>query len=362
VISGEVTALRELVQADGGKLGGDFAVRLERCLDALIHCKTSGDSIEATRTAISEALHQSEIRNLRELLGKTLSERERIVILIDNLDKPWDRQSDFNNLAEFLLGLLGAANRLIVDFRRADSRRLPANLNLAVFLRSDIFDKLMAVAREPDKILHSRLRWGDSELLIRVIEERFVTSHAGGVRPEEIWGQFFCKHVKGIPPKEYFVSRILPRPRDLVFFVKAAMATAVNRNHTMVTEQDILDSEKQYSQFAFDSILVETSASTERMEDILYEFVGSSSVLAQTDLESRLSKIGTSDVKGVIELLCCISFLGLETRKDHFRFVEELQEYRKALTLAHQFARHRGRNLRYRIHPAFAAFLELHDN
>jgi hypothetical protein len=220
----------------------------------------------------------------------------------------------------------------------------------------------MAVAREPDKILHSRLRWGDHELLIRVIEERFVTSHAGGVRPEEIWRQFFCKYVKGIPPKEYFVSRILPRPRDLVFFVKAAMATAVNRNHTIVTEQDILDSEKQYSQFAFDSILVETSASTERMEDILYEFVGSSSVLAQMDLESRLSKIGTSDVQGVIELLCSISFLGLETRKDRFRFVEELQEYRKALTLAQQFARHRGRILRYRIHPAFSAFLELHDN
>jgi hypothetical protein len=140
------------------------------------------------------------------------------------------------------------------------------------------------------------------------------------------------------------------------------MATAVNRNHTIVTEQDILDSEKQYSQFAFDSILVETSASTERMEDILYEFVGSSSVLAQMDLESRLSKIGTSDVQGVIELLCSISFLGLETRKDRFRFVEELQEYRKALTLAQQFARHRGRILRYRIHPAFSAFLELHDN
>lgn len=361
IISDEAVSLRNLVQGDGGKLSGDFAVRLERCVEALIQCKTNETSIETTRTAISEALHQNEIRELRELLGKTLSERERIVILIDNLDKPWDKQSDFNNLAEFLLGLLGAANRLILDFKREDSRRRSVNLSLAVFLRSDIFDRLMVVAREPDKIPHSRLRWGDHELLVRVIEERFVTSHAGSVRAEEMWEEFFCETVKGISPKEYFMSRILQRPRDLVFFVKAAMATAVNRNHTIVTEQDILDSEKQYSQFAFDSILVETSASTERMEDILYEFVGSSSVLAQEDLESRLSKVGTSDVQGVIELLCSLSFLGLETRKDRFRFVEELQEYRKALTLAQQFARHRGRSLRYRIHPAFSAFLELSD-
>jgi hypothetical protein len=361
-VSDEEASLRSLVQGNGGKFSGDFAVRLERCVGALVRCEASETSIETTRTAISEALHQSEIHELREVLGKALSSKERVAILIDNLDKPWGKQSDFNNLAEFLLGLLGAANRLILDFRRADSRRRPVNLSLAVFLRSDIFDKLMIAAREPDKIPYSRLRWGDHELLVRVIEERFVTSHAGSVRPEQMWKTFFCENVKGIPTKEYFVSRILPRPRDLVFFVKAAMATAVNRNHTIVSQQDILDSEKQYSQFAFDSILVETGATTERMEDMLYEFVGSSPVLTQDELESRLSKIGASDVGSVIELLCSISFLGLETRKDRFRFVEELQEYRKALTLAQQVARHRGRNLRYRIHPAFSAFLELSDN
>jgi len=94
----------------------------------------------------------------------------------------------------------------------------------------------------------------------------------------------------------------------------------------------------------------------------LYEFVGSSPTLTQEELESRLSKIGASDVGSVIELLCSISFLGLETRKDRFRFVEEPQEYRKALTLAQMVARHKGRNLRYRIHPAFSAFLELSEN
>jgi hypothetical protein len=362
MISGEEASLLNLIQREGAKLSGDFAVRLERCVGALIQSEAADASIETTRIAISEALHQHEIHELREVLGEVLSSKERVAILIDNLDKPWDKRSDLDSLAEFLLGLLGAANRLILDFKRADSRRRPVNLSLAVFLRSDIFDRLMIVAREPDKIPFSRLRWGDRELLVRVIEERFVASHAGGVRPEQMWKTFFCEKVKGIATKEYFLTRILPKPRDLVFFVKAAMATAVNRNHAVVTQQDILESEKQYSQFAFDSILVETGATTERMEDTLYEFVGSPPVLTHDEIASRLSKIGASDVGSVIELLCSISFLGLETRKGRFRFVEELQEYRKALALAQQAAGHQGHSLRYQIYPAFSAFLELTSN
>jgi hypothetical protein len=359
LISPQEASLLGLINSESGKLSGDFAVRLERCVNALIDSEAGNGSIETVRIAISEALHQREIHELREVLGRVLSSKERVSILIDNLDKPWDKQSDFNSLAEFLLGLLAAANRLILDFKREDSRRQSVNLSLAVFLRSDIFDKVMTVAREPDKIPYSRLRWGDTELLVRVIDERFVASHAGSVRAEQLWKTFFCEKVGAIPTKDYFVSRILPRPRDLVFFVKAAMATAVNRNHTTVTEEDILESEKQYSQFAFDSILVETGATAERMEDILYEFVGSRPVMIREEIASKLSGIGVSDVDGVIELLCSVSFLGLETRKDRFRFVEELQEYRKALTLAHHMARHAGRSLRFRIHPAFSAFLEL---
>ncbi|MGZ5120963.1 MAG: methyltransferase, partial [Burkholderiales bacterium] len=48
--------------------------------------------------------------------------------------------------------------------------------NSAVFLRSDIFNRLVAVAREPDKLSFTRLKWDDPEFLLRVVEERYVAS------------------------------------------------------------------------------------------------------------------------------------------------------------------------------------------
>lgn len=353
--------LAGLMQADDGKLSGEFSVRLERCVSALMGSADRQSGVEGTRIAISEALHQRELHDLRDVLGEVLSSKRSVTILIDDLDKPWDKdkRSDLDVLAQFLLGLLDAANRLRTEFRRSDSRRYPVNLNVVIFLRSDIFDRLLIVAREPDKIPYSKLLWGDRELLMRVIEERFVASHEGTVRPEEMWKRYFCERVRGLPPREYFATRILPRPRDLVFFVKAAMAMAVNRNHASVTQEDILDSEKQYSQFAFGNVLIENAVTTDRMEDVVYEFVGCSPSLNEEEVVSKLTSAGVSDAQGMIELLCAVSFLGLETRKDRFRFVDDPQEYRKALKLAQQVARHQRRSLRYQIHPAFWAFLEL---
>jgi hypothetical protein len=360
--SASESALLDLMEREHGKLKGEFAVRLERCVGELVRSHSPHAGVEATRLGISETLHQREIRDLRIILGDLLSSKGRVAILVDNLDKPWDRRSDLGILSEFLLGLLSAADRLTADFRRSDSRRLSVNISLAIFLRADIFHRLMTAAREPDKIRYSRLRWGDREMLMRVIEERFVASHEGAVNPGDIWSKYFCEKVRGLPPREYFASRILLRPRDLVFFVKTAMAMAVNRNHDRVTEQDILDSEKQYSQFAFDSVLVEDGTSAEPMEDVLYEFVGSQTILTRDEIVSRLSKIEVSDVGRVIELLCTISFLGMETRRDRFRFLEDPQEYRKVAALAERVSRDRRKSPRYKIHSAFTAFLELTGN
>ena len=72
-----------------------------------------------------------------------------------------------------------------------------------------------------------------------------------------MWRRYFCPQVKGIPTREYLTSRILKRPRDIVYFVKAVVSFAVNRKHDRVEEKNVIDGEKQYSQYALDSILVE---------------------------------------------------------------------------------------------------------
>jgi hypothetical protein len=65
------------------------------------------------------------------------------------------------------------------------------------------------VAREPDKLSFTRLKWDDPELLLRVVEERYVVSHGTASDPAEMWHRYFGAQVRGVPMREYLVSRIL---------------------------------------------------------------------------------------------------------------------------------------------------------
>jgi hypothetical protein len=356
-------AIIRLLDEGGKALREDFSVRLERCVRSLLTSSDSQQSgtVEGARLAISEAVHRDVLGQLRIALGEALRDKTRVVILVDNLDKAWDRQSDLDELAEFLLGLLGASGRVQQDFGRSDSRRQSVNISLCIFLRSDIFYKLTEVAREPDKIMYSRLAWHDPELLLRVVEERFVTSHGGNAQPHEMWSRYFCPRVKGLPIRDYITSVTLARPRDLLFFVKAAVATAVNRGRTMVQESDILDAEKDYSQYALDRILDEDGIGLNALQAVLYEFVGRPPAYSEGELHVLLHKAGIEpeSIQDVIDHLSALTFLGIEVADGEFRFAEDRQEHRKNLVLARRLGDTRGGQMRYMVNRAFWAFLEV---
>ncbi|MDE3136774.1 MAG: hypothetical protein KGL59_09380 [Acidobacteriota bacterium] len=360
--SEEERELVALAEQDPGGRRADFSVRLERCVEALFRTESNGGGVEATRLAISETLHRDKLGRMRALLGGVLASKRRVVILIDNLDKPWERDSNLATLAEFLLGLLVAAGRVPVDFRHEDSRRKQVNLNLVLFLRSDIFQRVLKAAREPDKILHSKLTWEDPEVLARVIEERFVASHGGEVDPADLWRRYFCPTVNGVKTRDYLLSRALPRPRDLIYFVKAAMAGAVNRRHTLVEEGDVLGAEKQYSQYALEALAAENGIPVPGMERILYEFAGCRSVLTEPEVRLLLEQGGVppEGQDDVLARLCSLAFLGVEVRRGDFRFAEDPPEHARNLTLARKFREDTG-TARFKVHPAFWAFLEMPD-
>jgi len=352
--------LLDLRSRQNGLLSEDFSIRLERCVDALCRLD-AGDKIEASRVAISEALHEGVLRDLRGLLGRILSTRQRVAVLVDNLDKGWDKRGDLPLLADLLLGLLSAARRVPADFAKRDAWRQSVNLTLTVFLRSDIFDNVMRVAREPDKISYSRLYWKDRDLLLRVLEERFVASHGGRVPAEDLWSKFFCESVRGQPTREYLSDRILPRPRDIVFIANAAVAIAVNRRHTRVEEEDVLEAEKQYSQYALDTIQVENGITLPVMEAVVFEFAGMPQVLSHDQVCGILRAAGiTPDgYEMVIGHLVRVSFLGPEVRENEFVFSEDEEEQRKNAVLARRLFEERGRPRRYEINAPFHSFLEI---
>jgi hypothetical protein len=357
--SPEATLL-EVLERISVNTGDDFAVRLEGAVKAA-HLFERTQSIADDRGAISELLHAGPLRELRAALGPVLQRRERVALLIDNLDKTWHRDADLDQLATFIGGLMGASASMAKDFARKDYWRTPVPLTLAVFMRSDIYSHLQRSKREPDKSPVSWLEWNDEEMLRRVVEERYATSKEGIVDGRRLWVDYFCPSVDGYDTSDFIMRSILPRPRDLIYFCNAAIGIAVNRRHTEVEEGDVREAQRVYSQFAFEALVVEAGLVDARIEPILYEFVGAPRVMERGEVERRVTNGGAPATESSVmtDRLLSLGFLGRETAPGVFRHADDDRLAIRDAGLARELARREDREPKYEVSSAFRSYLEI---
>lgn len=354
------SALCEFAEQFKSLISPEFSSRLESAV-ARLRNLSDASSVDR-RLRISELLHSEMLGRLRELLGQALHNKSRVAILVDNLDKAWNPNVDLQLLSELLFGLLSSSQRATEDFARNASGLASAKLSFALFLRSDIYVAMLQFAKERDKLPVRVITWSDPALLKRVIEERFIKSDKNLASPNQVWDRYFAPTARGIPTWEYIGSRILPRPRDLIYLVKSALQFAVNRGRTRVEENDVVDSERPYSRFALDSLIVEAGARIADIEELLLRFVQSSEIVTDRDVADRIAdaKMHDAELKVVISLLTELTFLGFEVAPNRFDFLYDEQDERKLVIMAEKTARETtGGIRRFRIHPAFHAFLEI---
>jgi len=125
----------------------------------------------------------------------------------------------------------------------------------------------------------------------------------------------------------------------------------------------VLSAEKQYSDWALDSIVVENSRTVSNFQEILYEFIGCHAILGDSDVRRMLgrAKVADHDKEAVIQHLSSLSFLGVDVGDQHFRYADDPQQVRKNLALARRRSEESGQEVRYRIHPAFCTSLEISE-
>jgi hypothetical protein len=361
--TGPVASLRDFVDRRAPSIREEFAPRLEGMVKLILkRSKSNAAGIGDARDIIGSALGGVLVRDLRKLLEAALADYTRVAILVDNLDKAWDRQADLDILSQLLLGLLTSVGRVASEFRTGAGAD-DVNFSLAIFLRHDIYQHLIRVAREPDKIRTASINWADANFLYRVVDERFIYSRDEGDDATELWETFFCGEVRGVPTRQYLFNRILPRPRDLLFLVNTAVANAVNAVHEQVDEEDIAKAERSYSQFAFEAALVANSITSDKLEELLFEFAGESAFVTGEDLTKALArtKIPTEKYNDVVEHLLSLEFIGREIGEERYSYGAEGPEAQRARVLARKYAERQGRPERYRVHPAFCPYLELEE-
>lgn len=360
----EEAALCEFVEQYQSLIAPEFSNRLESAVAQLLKLPEASLG-EGRQPKISELLHDEMLARLRLLLGDVLKSRIRVTILVDNLDKAWNPNGDLPLLSDLLFGLLGVSRRVTEEFGHDASGRAPVNLSFALFLRSDIYAAMLQFARERDKLPVRLILWADTELLKRVIEQRFMRAAPDIEFARQVWEKYFAPTVGGIPTWEYIGHRILPRPRDLIYLIKAAVQFAVNRGRSRVEEKDFVDGEKQYSRFALDSLIVEAGVRIANVEDLLLHFVQSSEIITEHEIAARLSaaEITAGEVEAVIALFGELTFIGFEVAPNRFEFLYDEQDAPKIFMMARKTADETTNRIRrFRIHPAFHSYLEINPH
>lgn len=350
--------LAAFVEEHADQLRPPFSVRLDRAVESLAGLAGIARP-EDQRARISEGLHDTIIKELREILGLALAGRNKVIVLIDNLDDPWGPDEHVEYLSELLLGLFKVAADIREDFRHSDHWRKPINFSSVIFIRSDIFFHVQKFTTEQDKLPIQRVIWDNPELLMRVIDERLLNSVQRRCTINQIWS-LFTPTVNDLPVKDFILGTTMARPRDVIYLVKEAVADAVNAGHTTVTEGDFHRARDKYSDTVFTGILAEDDPERGNLETVLYEFAGSPQVLTRSQVEEtiRCSRVSGDDVEFYFNLLCDVSFLGVET-SNGFAFAYDESDRLKLRRIARTLAEHRDEEERYTINPAFHPALEL---
>ena len=336
-----------------------FSVRLQNAINSLEGTGLLSDAVQQ-RARISERLHATFIRHLLKHLRSALADCRELAILIDNLDGPWTPGANVSTLSELIRGLLNVVQDIPQDLRRTTHGLQPVDARVTVLLRSDIFAFVQPLVAEQDKLPIERVVWDDKGLLLRILNQRLLRNAPNHMTESDVWEQLFPREVVGVGPIDFILRTTLPRPRDVIYLLRAAINNAINRQHDSVHPDDLLDARDQYSEFAFRSVLAEDDPKRSKLEAVLYEFAGAERTVSIQDVMRRMACAGVEyeDTDWYIDLLCDIGFLGISTVTG-FQYPREEGKRSILREVSTRLAARKGTKETFEINPAFYQVLQI---
>lgn len=272
--------------------------------------------------AISELLHTNEIKQIHEMIVNYMRRNiNRFAIIIDNLDKNWRLDKDYETMADILSALITAAKDMWRSLK-SDIYKLNADFGMSVliFLRSDIFAVVLNREKEPDKLQYETVAWRNVGQLLLVIDKRIATS----VESESLnWVDIL---ESGFHPSEMIHmlgNNILMRPRDIIYYFQRAIYYAQARNAYRLSKTDFANAMSVYSEYALQSLAAESQPYIPDMTDLLLEFMEGKATLSLDEVNLVLSKCGithSADLQKAREFLLDTNFLGYGIDNNNYSF------------------------------------------
>lgn len=296
-------------------------------------------------------------------------DRQRVIVLVDELDRGWDSSEDAR---AFVSGLFQAC----VSINEAHS-----SLRVYVSLRQELYNDIPALYEDAQKYrdLLETINWADDSLLSLIAKRIRHCAQENGhnQRALERAGDTACWNaVFATPPShpagssfKYMIERTLHRPREIIQFCAETVETARERAATLPLPYAAVNwTERGYSAERAKDIAAEYRFQYQGLLDVFDVFRGRSAAFSRDDLEllclelatGEIPTTGTSswltdrDPADVIEILWHVGFLTAQP-------VSQTQPHRghtRPFLGAHQI---QHLNLaavqRFQVHPMFHAYL-----
>ena len=247
-----------------------------------------------------------------------------------------------------------------MTWKEAQARaHIAARITVAVFVRSDIYLSVAAAAREPDKLPTTRLQWPEADALILLLERRYAAGRSEHVDPARLWRAL----LRPYRPWHRYAGVLdyvtFARPRDVLYFARAAIDIALTRRHGRVEEDDILKAEHAYSQFAFEAMRVETQIDGVDVDELLLQFAGAPPVIEEDEVKRFIRAAGgDGNEDQIIDRLRDAAFLGVQTGPRKFVFSDDPHIKRRTDILGERM-REQGKPPCLRVNRALWAFLDI---
>ena len=272
--------LYQYYESNRSALQSDFGSRLTAALANEFETPSTGSQQQANEN-IEKVL--TELRDYRIAPRlKNLAKREGIsfYIVADDLDKHW--QPGTRQSVEILLGMMDEAVQL--------QRYFEDQLKVVMFLREDIFDVLAQHDEDYPKRSFWRLEWTSPNLKHLVAARLAIGTDIQDEDDETIWSAVFPDSIQGLNSSDYILSRVLPRPRDVLGFCQAAIDQAQLNGHPSVSAQDVLDGEIKFANSLGKLLAAEFRGLYPSLEEVLFEFAGVPAVMQWAEFEEHANE------------------------------------------------------------------------
>lgn len=203
------------------------------------------------KTRELEKLYKLEELTLLLPALKEVLERQRIIVLVDELDKGWDESEDAK---AFVAGLFQACQTL---------NSISPNFRLYMSLRQELYENIPALYEDAQKLrdVIETIRW-DEKGLRRLIAQRIRHALSASVgfkeasdlknwSDEKLWNSIFAETLTYRQAKafNYIVDRTLYRPREIIQFCSQIIDQATEEERIAPLDYPtIVTAEHSYSE------------------------------------------------------------------------------------------------------------------